>query len=485
MQNPVLVVSPSRSLSGLIARTLRYRQVYSLPMPFHATAESLAAHKPCGLVIATDDSLEALPDGMEALLTAGVLPMLALGGAAAQLCRRFGGEAAPAACARGAVTLGLSGEALFEGIEGGERVLKGYRELTLSSCLKPLATATERVIGFRHETLPLYALQYPIERNDPDAAQLLHNFACGICGCTADWDEDKLIDLTVERIRTAAPEGRILCAVSGGVDSAVCARLCSLAATDRLQCVFVDTGLFRTGEPESVLSVFKDSMGLDVTYVDAREAFLRALSGVSSPRDKERIASQLMTQVLLRHLSADPSLRCIVMGTNLNDALYGFSPTAQITTPLSRPDVTVCEPVCDLFKDEVRRLAAALSLPATLSQRQPFPASGLALRLIGNVTAERLDILRAADACFREEIRAGGFEKRLWQYYATLSDSVNAPGRHIVCLRALQASQTIAGAARLPFDVLERAAQRIREEIPQVVRVMYDLTPSTHYGELE
>ena len=481
----IVVMCQSRRQSALIARTLRYRQVYSLPMPPDAPADEVLAHAPKGIVISAADGDESALEQLDpALLQAGV-PVLALGGMVAALCRRYGGQAEPAACPRGAVTLGLANDPLLENIGGGERVLRSLADLTLPDCLAVLATATERPIGFRHRELPIYALQYPIERNDPDAAQLLFNFASAVCGAHDGWDEDAMIALAVDRIRQSAPEGRVLCAVSGGVDSAVCARLASQAIGDRLVCVFVDTGLFRENEPERVISTFMDSLGLVVAHVDAGDAFLRALSGVRSRDDKERIASQLMTQILAKQLGYDPAIRAIVMGSNLNDALFGFSSGAKLDGTREREDIRVCEPLHDLFKEEVRRLAAALSLPESIALRQPFPSSGLALRIFGQITPERLAVLRAADAIYSEEISASGYAKKLWQHYVDLVDSPEQPGGYVVSLRALHASNGGAVAARLPFDVLERASERIRGEVSGVVRVMYDLTPSIHYGEME
>ena len=478
MQESILVFCRHPQQAGLIARTLRYREYSCLPVPFDTAAESALKMNPKGFIIAAEAG-DAL-DGLDFSLFSQNIPVLALGGAAAALCAHFGGSSAPATTDRGFVTLSFEHPALFEDISSGERMMGGLDALALSDVLIPTATAAGQVIGFMHSTLPLYAMQYPIERNDPDGAQMLANFAA-ICGLDADWNDDAIIDRAVETIRQAAPEGRVLCAVSGGVDSAVCAKLTSMAVGDRLLCVFVDTGMFRQNEPETVISTFMDSLDLVVAHVDAHDSFLRALSGVSDPRGKERIAGQLMNQMLLKQLAYDPGIQTVIMGTNFNDVFFGGGSSGS-TVP---ENITICEPVRSLFKDEVRRLATALRLPASITERQPFPASGLALRVFGSLTEERLQLLRAADAIFTEEIREEGYDRRLWQYYATLIDSPDAPGSYAVCLRATQSVSGGANAARMPFDLLERTADRIRTELSGVTRIVYDLTPSAHYGELE
>ncbi len=476
MRDSILVLDYDHALSGLIARTLRGQQVRCALLSPDTGLEEVRALSPRGLILAAghEEENDAFDD---ALMTLGV-PVLALGGVVPALCRRYGGQVTNVLPKSEEITLGLQNSALFENMTGGERVLHDLRCLNLPDSLASIATATERCIGFQHGSLPVYAVQYPIERNDPDAVQLLQNFARLICGAEPTWNEETIIERAVAEIRAAAGDGRVLCAVSGGVDSAACAKLAHRAVGDRLTCVFIDTGLFRDGEPKRVIGSFMETLGLVVAYIDAKDAFLHALDGLRALPDKERVVSALLKQVLYKELAPDVS--AIVLGTNYNDALYGAPQAAD--TVRQETDVRIVEPICELFKNEVRRLAETLALPGSIVERQPFPVSGLAGRVMGEVTQERLDVLRAADAFLVEEIRAGGHERKLWQYYALLTENIADSDGFAVILRASQAAQGGAYAARLPYDLLERVVERCLKEIPQVKRVIYDLTPSRHYA---
>jgi GMP synthase (glutamine-hydrolysing) len=290
-----------------------------------------------------------------------------------------------------------------------------------------------------------------------------------------------MIGQAIDAIREGVPQdGQVLCAISGGVDSAVCAKLAGMALGDRLRCLFVDTGLFRQGEVQHVVSAFTENMGIPVELVDAREQFLRALGSLTDAARKESTASLLMRQTLTGYLREHPDLNGLVMGTNYSDVLGNES----CGEPLDI-SITILEPIRTMFKDEVRRLAGALGLPASIVNRQSFPSSGLALRIYGTVTEERLNLLRAADACWLDEIQQAGLDKRLWQYFATLVESPDQPGQYTICLRAIQPSQNQGLAARLPYDLTERTTARILQEVPHVSRVVYDLTPSKRYGSIE
>ncbi len=484
MQDSLVILDFDAHCASMATRILRGQQVFCRLLPGDTSAADVAALAPKGVILVSqngaDVDLSRLDDGV---LTLGV-PVLALGALTEALCIREGGTSMAPTNPQTMVRFSTGCDELLSGMEQGERVMHGLNYLTLPPTLTPIATASEKVIGFRSATLPIYAIEYPIERNDPDGIQLLENFATRICGAQALWDDEHIIGEAVERIAATAGDGLVLCAVSGGVDSAVAAKLAHQAVGDRLMCVLIDTGLFRDGECEHIIMSYMETMGLVVAYVDAKDAFVRALSGVKSDRDKERIATELLMQMLLKQIEFAGDVRTVVRGTNFNDTLYGVKGDKDISSTLREKQLLVLEPLRDLFKNEVRQLARTLGLPASITERQPFPSSGLARRVVGELSEEKLNILRQADAIFMEEICAAGHERKLWQYYATLYENPEQAGL-IVVLRASQASRHSAYAARLPYDVLERTVERILDAIPQVQRVIYDLTPSRHYEQME
>lgn len=480
MLDTIYILDCDQMLAGLIARTLRSQDFYCELVPPATKAQALRGRNVKGIVIAAENG--GMVCGVDPALLQMELPVLALGAAAVMLCELLGGGTTALDTAEN-VTLGVSDSPLLKGITGGERVLKNLRELTLPQGAQTIATATERAIGFAVDGR-LFALQYTIERNDPNSLHILHNFAAELCGMEPFWDANYVIHEAVEEIRRKAGAGSVLCAVSGGADSAVAAKLAHMAVGDRLTCLFVDTGLFRKDEPEEVAKAYAEMPGIKLRFTQAGPLFLKALEGVRAEAEKERIVNSLLKQVFYEQMRDFPDAAAVVLGTNYNETLYGQPAPGQ--PPLaSEPRYLTLEPVSALFRSEVKRLGERLAIPKSIMERQPFPAAGLASRIVGAVTLQKLQMLRDASAFFAAEIVRGGQEKRLWQYYATLADNPDGRPGFVIVLRACQAGDGEAHAARLPYDLTERATERILAEIPQVRRVLYDLTPSYHYSFLE
>ncbi len=481
MLETIIILDCDQMLSGLIARTLRRQDFYCELMPPETKSADLKDKNVKGVIIAAENGGTVC--ALDASLLQAEFPVLALGAAAVTICELLGGEAQTMDDEAENITLGLSENPLFDGIAGGERVIKNLCDLTLPQGAETIATATERCIGFMVQG-NVYAVQYTIERNDPDSLHLLHNFAEKICGMEPVWDANYIIHEAVEEIRRTAGDGHVLCAVSGGIDSAVSAKLAHMAVGDNLTCLFVDTGLFRKHEPEEVAKAFREIPGIQLKILDAKDVFLKALEGVRQDAEKERVTGSLFKQVFYEQLKHFPDVKTVVLGTNYNDTLYGVATFVQPPVGSDGGYMTV-EPVRALFKSEVKRLGERLSMPRSILDRQPFPAAGLASRILGAVNPRKLNMLRDCSAILNEEIIRAGQDKRLWQYYAALSDNPDGRQGYVVILRACQAGDGEAYAARLPYDLLERVTERILAGVPQVKRVVYDLTPSYHYSFLE
>lgn len=480
MQDYVILINLDDSVCHALARRLRADSIYCRIMPGSATADEVLQADPRGVILATGCSGRAadFPLMMDFLQTG--LPMLCLGDAALTLCRTLGGEIS-AEAESGIVTVAFDQEdSLFDAVEDGERFLPECRAMDFAEDQGDVcATADDAVVGIRVRQRDVWGLAFPLERNDPATAQLLTNFCRDKCGCTQWWTERAFIEKAKNAIIEAAEGDDALCALSGGVDSGVSALLGNLALGQQLHCLFVDTGLLREGEADEVMEAYQNQVGLNVRRVDARAEFLLALKGVTDPGEKERIIRSLLRDILRREAEALPGVKLILRGTN-----YADTPSPE-DNALLPAGVRVIEPVKELFKDEIRQVGESLGLSQAMTSRQPFPGSGLASRIMASVTAERLAILRTADAIFRREIEAAGLHRRLWQYFAALAVSPLPGGGLMIVLRAVQAAEGGSGMpARIPSDLLERVTEEVMQECPDVQRVFYDCTPSKTYARL-
>lgn len=352
---------------------------------------------------------------------------------------------------------------------------KGFKRIAWADNY-PIAAIADEAAG-------LYGVQFhPEVAQSKYGIKMLENFVFDICGCQKSWIMSKIADRLIQEVADQIGDQKVFCALSGGINSSVAGLVAARTSSASLTCLFVDNGLLRQNEAETVMEVYQD-LGLDVVYLDAKDRFLEALEGVDNAGEKRRIIFDLFHKVFQEEadrlggfdLLIDPTTYSDFIRRRLGkeDPLYGST-----KTKLSAYFQGVVQPLKDLFKDEVRLLGRALGLDEDIVDRQPFPSSGLALRIWGQVTQDRLDILRQADKIFEEEIAFSGYDEDLWDYFANLVPSPD--GSQVIILEA-QTSQDglYFETADLPFDLLKRVSDRILTEVDQVSRVVYDFSPKT------
>jgi len=509
MQRPVLVVDFGAQYAQLIARRVREANVYSEVVPHTATVAQLLARKPAAIILSGGPSsvyAEGAPSVDPALFDAGVPVLgicygfqamaLALGGTVAHTgSSEYGGTSVAVADA-GELLAGSPAQQSVWMSHGDavQRAPAGFAVLATSS--------GSPVAAFENRARHLFGMQWhPEVKHSPLGQRALENFLYDGAGLAPDWNPGNVVADQVAAIRAQVGGARVICGLSGGVDSSVAAALVQKAVGDQLTCVFVDHGLLRAGEAEQVETDFVAATGVRLMVVDARTRFLDALAGVSDPETKRkiigrefiRVFEQAAREVVRAAGSAGEEVKFLVQGTLYPDVVEsgGGEGAANIKSHHNvggLPDdleFSLVEPLRTLFKDEVRAVGLELGVPEAIVWRQPFPGPGLGIRIVGEVTAERLEVLRAADAIVREELTSAGLDREIWQCPVVLlanvrSVGVQGDGRtygHPIVLRPVSSEDAMtADWTRLPYDVLATISTRITNEVPEVNRVVLDVT---------
>lgn len=349
------------------------------------------------------------------------------------------------------------------------------------------------IAGFEDEKRHIYGVQFhPEVDHTVWGEQILKNFIYDICKCTGDWTTPNFVEQSIEDIRSKVGDGKVVCGLSGGVDSSVAAVLVHRAIGDQLTCIFVDNGLLRKDEGKQVVDFFREKFNLNVIKVDAQDRFLSKLKGVTDPETKRKIIGEEFIRVFEEEALKIGKVDYLVQGTIYPDIIESGAGKSGVVKshhnvgglPENIEFKGIIEPLKQLFKDEVRQVGLELGMPEEVVWRQPFPGPGLAVRVIGDITKEKLDILREADAIYREEIADAGLDREIWQYFAVLTSmrsvGVSSGGRtydYTVALRAVNSVDGMtANWVKIPYDVLERVSYRITSEVENVNRVVYDIS---------
>jgi GMP synthase (glutamine-hydrolysing) len=496
----IVVLDFGSQFTQLIARRLRELSVFSEILPPSTPAAEIAKRKPAGIILSGGPksvSEPGAPHSDPALLTTG-LPVLgvcygmqlmtdALGGVVASAPHREFGHA---------VVNVLDGAALFRDVPPSLRVWASHGDFVASAPPGFEVTATSAnspVAAMQDTSRRLYGVLFHPEVAHTDRGmEILRNFAYGVCGCTGDWTMASFVDESVARIREKVGNGKVVCGLSGGVDSTVAAMLLHRALGDRLTCIFVDNGLLRLDEAQQVRTRFQ-RLGLPLEFVDASDLFLERLKDVTDPEKKRKIIGAAFIDVFEQRASELGHFDFLAQGTLYPDVIESVSVVGPSATIKSHHNVgglpermrfKLVEPLRELFKDEVRAVGTTLGLDDEFVWRQPFPGPGLAVRLLGPITRERLDLLRRADAIVVDEVRKAGWYRRVWQSFAVLlpvqSVGVMGDGRTYEYTAAVRAVESRDGMtaewARLPHDLLAAISSRIVNEVRGINRVVFDIS---------
>ncbi len=503
----ILILDFGAQYSQLIARRVRELHVYCEIQPFNIPLEKIQAFNPKGIIFSGGPSSVYAADAPisdERIFSLGI-PVLGICYGLQLMAFQLGGEVDRAAKREfGRARLIVDAEnGIFTGVSKSTEVWMSHGDsLTkLPDGFEPIAHSDNAPIcAIRNQQKKIYGVQFhPEVVHTKEGKKILSNFLFEICRCSGDWNPESFVERSVAEIRSRVGSGKVLCALSGGVDSSVAAVLLHKAVGDQLFCVHIDNGVMRRGESEQVVKTFRDEFHIPLDFVDGSKLFLERLKGVIDPEQKRKIIGKTFIDIFEKEAKKVDGVSFLAQGTLYPDVIESMSfkgPSATIKTHHNvgglpeKMNLKLVEPFRELFKDEVREVGRTLGLPEIMIGRHPFPGPGLAIRVLGEVTPERLEILRGADGIFIEELHKNNLYNEIWQAFAVLLpvQSVGVMGdertyENTVALRAVTSVDGMtADWVHLPYDVLSAVSNRIINEVRGVNRVVYDVSskpPST------
>ena len=496
----VFVVDFGAQYAQLIARRVREAQVYSEIVPYRISAAEVAARRPAAMILSGGPKsvhVDGAPQLDPAIYELGI-PILGICYGCQLIAQQLGGTVGRGEKGEyGRAVLSRNGtSSLLDGTEASFDVWMSHFDSvskTPAGFAATGSTADAPIAVMENDARKIWAVQFhPEVVHTVNGQLIIRRFLHDLAGIAPNWTMSSVLDEQVQAVREQVGTERVICGLSGGVDSAVAAALVHRAIGANLTCVYVDTGLMRKNESDQVVETFKRNLGIELIHVDAGDEFFEKLSGVVDPEQKRKIIGETFVRIFERYTGGVRDAKFLVQGTLYPDVIESGGRDGSATIKSHHnvgglPDdmtLELCEPLRDLFKDEVRLLGTTLGLPDEIVWRQPFPGPGLGVRIIGEVTPEKVKILQEADAIVREELRRVGLEREIWQAFAVLADirSVGVMGdertyARPIIIRAVTSDDAMtADWARIPHDVLAAMSSRIVNEVAGVNRVAYDIT---------
>jgi GMP synthase (glutamine-hydrolysing) len=498
----ILVIDFGSQYSRLIARRVRESRVYCEIIPHDITWDAVSGLNPKGIILSGGPASVYDPDAplAPAWVYDSGLPVLGICYGMQVMVHQLGGKVSPSTkreYGHAVLHQNSNGEPLFQGLPPSMPVWMSHGDQIAEAPpgFSALAYTDNSPIAVVGNKAGMLGIQFhPEVAHTPQGKTFLENFLYRVCGCQGLWTPGNFVGEAVQIIRDQVGNGKVICALSGGVDSAVAATLVHQAVGDQLTCIFVNNGLMRREEPERVQNTFEKYLKVNLVYAQASDYFLGALKGVIDPEKKRRVIGEEFIRVFDEEAARLGKVDFLTQGTLYPDVIESKTDESKVSAKIkthhnvgglpAHMKLTLVEPLRYLFKDEVREVGLELGLPEEMIYRQPFPGPGLAIRIIGEVTHEKLEILRAADWVVMDEIKANDLYRELWQSFAVLSDTqtVGVMGDfrtygYLIAIRAVTSDDAMtADWARLPYDVLARISNRIANEVTGVNRVVFDIT---------